>query len=326
MTLRGSGPDPLPRRRVLRLFAGAALAAGCARAGTAAAPAAALPPDPAVAERQVETDGLSLNVLFAGDGNPPVVLIHGASGNARDFTFGTMAALARQHAVIALDRPGLGASEAPPNGIESPFVQAALLSGALRSLGLRRPILVGHSYGGAVALAWALAEPDALRGLVLLAAPSHVWEGGVGLTSDLLARPILGPALAAVAPFLVSDDFLDTAVSRVFAPQTPPPGYVDRLGRDRLLAASALRTNARQLVALKSHLRAMVPRYASLSLPVELIHGEADTIVPLRVHSEPLVARLPNGRLTRLPGVGHMPHHAAPETLLAAVQRIAAET
>lgn len=326
MTWRGSAPDPLSRRGALRLLAGTAFAAAGVATGGASARRSDPAPHPAVAERRVEVDGLRLQALQAGTGGPAIVLIHGASGNARDFTFGTMAALARHHAVIAFDRPGLGGSDAPATGVEDPFVQAAVMAGALRSMGIRRPILVGHSYGGAVALAWALSDPSRIRGLVLLAAPSHVWEGGVGLANDLLARPVLGPALAAAASILVPEDVLDSAVDRAFAPQEPPPGYLDRLGRDRLLAASALRSNARQLVALKSHLRAMVPRYPTLAMPVELIHGDADTVVPIDIHSAPLAERLPDARLARLPGIGHMPHHAAPAALLASVAWITAKT
>ena len=53
-------------------------------------------------------------------------------------------------------------------------------------------MLVGHSYGGSVALAWAVDAPESISGLVLLAAPSQVWEGGLGLTNDLLASPVSG--------------------------------------------------------------------------------------------------------------------------------------
>ena len=61
---------------------------------------------------------------------------------------------------------------------------------------IERPSLVGHSYGGSVALAWAVDAPETVSGLVLLATPSQVWEGGLGLTNDLLASPLVGPPLA----------------------------------------------------------------------------------------------------------------------------------
>ena len=55
--------------------------------------------------------------------------------------------------------------------------QAALIRGALARIGIERPLLVGHSYGGSVALAWAVDAPETVSGLVLLATPSQVWDG-----------------------------------------------------------------------------------------------------------------------------------------------------
>ena len=55
---------------------------------------------------------------------------------------------------------------------------------------------------------------------------------------------------------------------------------------------------------------------------VEIVHGDADTIVPLDIHSEPLARLLPDATLTVLPGIGHMPHHAAPDAVVAAIDRV----
>ena len=67
----------------------------------------------------------------------------------------------------------------------------------------------------------------------------------------------------------------------------------------------------------------MEPRYPTLTLPVELIHGTADTIVPLHIHSDPLSQRLPDATLTVIDGAGHMPHHAHAEQVIAAIDRAA---
>jgi pimeloyl-ACP methyl ester carboxylesterase len=67
----------------------------------------------------------------------------------------------------------------------------------------------------------------------------------------------------------------------------------------------------------------MAQTYAQLSLPVEILHGTADTIVPADVHAIPLSTRLPDAVLTLLPGIGHMPHHADPAAVVAAIDRAA---
>ncbi|TCP42111.1 alpha/beta fold hydrolase [Rhodovulum marinum] len=67
----------------------------------------------------------------------------------------------------------------------------------------------------------------------------------------------------------------------------------------------------------------MAARYPDLRSPVEIIHGTADHIVGIDIHARPLARQLPNARLTALPGIGHMPHHAAERATLAAVERAA---
>ena len=67
----------------------------------------------------------------------------------------------------------------------------------------------------------------------------------------------------------------------------------------------------------------MAPRYGTLTLPVEIVHGTADRVVPIDVHAEVLLQQVPSAHLTRLEGVGHMPHHAAPEAVVAAIDRAA---
>ena len=265
----------------------------------------------------VEIDGLRLHYTRQGEG-PPLVLLHGAGGNLRDWTFRAAPALARAHEVIAFDRPGLGLSQAPRIGATSPFVQADLLRRALIRLGVRRATLAGHSYGGVVALAWALDAPETLAGLLLIGAPSQVWRGRLRLITEFLARPLTGPLLARAAPLIASERFVRDAVARIFAPDPAPEGYIAHLRRELLIDPLILRRNARQLIVLKSTLRRMVARYPSVELPVEILHGTADPIVPLELHAAPLAAQLRRGRLTALVGRGHMPHHSAlPEVMLA---------
>ena len=189
--------------------------------------------------------------------------------------------------------------------------QAALLRAALARIGVERPLLVGHSYGGSVALAWAVDAPDSISGLVLLATPSQVWNGGLGLTNDVLASPVAGTAIARVAPLLVTRGFVESTLATVFAPQAPPEGYVDHLDLALVLQPRSLRENARQLVALKEELRPMVPAYPRLAIPIEIVHGEADRTVGLDLHSAALAQQVPQARFTRLPGIGHMLHQVA---------------
>ena len=270
---------------------------------------------------RVEVDGVAINLSRSGRG-PAVCLIHGASGNLNDMTFRLAPALADRFEVIAVDRPGHGLSGLPDGGGVSIHRQAALLRGALARIGIERPMLVGHSYGGSVALAWAVDAPESVSGLVLLAAPSQVWEGGLGVTNDLLANPVSGVPLAHAIPALVTRGFAERTLATVFEPQAPPEGYLDHLDLSLVIQPHSLRENARQLVALKEELRPIVPAYPRLPMPIEVLHGDADETVGLDIHSRPFVRQVEHARLTVLPGVGHMLHQVATPEVTARIDRV----
>ena len=261
-----------------------------------------------------------LRYLTAGKGRP-VVCIHGASGNLGDWSFGPMQRLATNRHVIAFDRPGLGLSD-PVEPVESLTTQARILRQATARLGHDRVTLVGHSYGGAVALAWALDAPDSVDGMILLGAPNQVWPNNISMFYDIMNVPILGSVLARTLPSFASNARIEAAVAELFAPQTPPPGYLAHLRPELSLKPAVVRANARQMGNLKPQIAAMVPHYPELPMPIEVIHGTADSIVPIAIHAEKFVTQAPKSRLTRLEGVGHMPHHAAPDALDAALARL----
>ena len=77
-------------------------------------------------------------------------------------------------------------------------------------------------------------------------------------------------------------------------------------------------------LGIKPHIREMVAHYSNLKMPVEILHGDADTTVPLDIHARPLSMQLPNANLNVLQGVGHMPHHAEPDIVIDAVARVQA--
>jgi len=269
----------------------------------------------------IEVDGTRLHYRVMGDG-PPAVVIHGASGNLRDWTMGPAVELAKTNRLLLIDRPGLGFSDRPSRAYSSPFVQARLMRAAAGQLGFERSLLIGHSFGGSVALAWALDAPETVRGLMALAAPSQVWPGGVDAVYHLTGQPVIGDIATRVLPGFVGPERVQQAITNVFAPQDPPEGYMEGIGVDLALRPATLRANGQDILALKEHVRGMVPRYPSLSIPVELLHGTSDTIVPNYIHSEKLVEQLPDARHTPLLGVGHMPHHVALDQIATALKRL----
>jgi pimeloyl-ACP methyl ester carboxylesterase len=270
----------------------------------------------------VVVEGVKMHAVVRGTG-PDLVLIHGAAGSVRDFTFALLPALAARYRVIAVDRPGLGWSDWA-DGADSIHVQARLIRGAAAALGATHPMVLGHSYGGAVALAWAVDAPETVAALVLLSTASHPWDGDLSLFYKATGHPVFGPVASTILSAWVPTDVVTRSTESVFEPQTAPVGYSEHFAPMMSLRASGLRANALQRRVLKDELRAQAPLYAALPMPIESVHGDADTIVGMTVHAIPLAAQNSGVHLTRLHGVGHMVHHVAQGEVNAAIDRAAA--
>jgi pimeloyl-ACP methyl ester carboxylesterase len=263
--------------------------------------------------------GRRLHYRQVGKG-PDIVLLHGASGSMTEFDFGLMAGLADRFRVTAFDRPGLGWSDALPPGADGLAAQAHHLAQACKTLEITAPLLVGQSYGGSVALAWAL-QPAAPRALVLLGAPCMPWPGDLDIWYRL-NRPALGrwlmPWLAAA---WIWPAYVRASLTGIFAPQPVPQGYADRIGTGLTLRRKTLAANVAQVNGLRAGLVAMQPDYPRLTLPIEALHGLADTVVPFAIHARPFAALAPGCHLTTLPDAGHMPHHSHLAEVLVAIDR-----
>ncbi len=285
---------------------------------------AAFPPEGQI----VSVNGRDVHVIVEGEG-PDLVLIHGAGGNAQDFTHTFTDGLTDRYRVFAVDRPGLGYTDrarpelnaAFTTKAESPIEQARLLAAATRELGAENPIVLGHSYGGAVAMAWALEEPAA--GIVIVSGATMPWPGPLQpyyrVFGSLVGSALGGPLVAA----FVGEDRAREALDGVFDPAPVDPSYYEGAAVPLAVRTDTFRANARQVKSLRPNLVEMSARYPDMTLPVEVLHGTADTTVRTEIHAEPLVETLPNAKLTVLDGIGHTPHNVTPKPVIAAIDRVA---
>lgn len=98
-----------------------------------------------------------------------MVFLHGVQGMIEEMeASGAVERVARRHRTVVFDRPGYGYSARPRNRLWTPGRQAAFLVKAFATLGLERPVVVGHSWGTLVALTLALDHPEAVGGLILI--------------------------------------------------------------------------------------------------------------------------------------------------------------
>jgi pimeloyl-ACP methyl ester carboxylesterase len=270
----------------------------------------------------VNVNGHRVHYVELGAG-PDLVLLHGASGNTRDFTFQLAGKLAESYHVIIFDRPGLGHTPAlAPSGVTITD-QADLLSQAAFALGAETPIVAGQSFGGAVAMAWAVNHPDRIAAVVSMAGATYPWEGELDAFNARLAHPITGPIVTRLIAAWANADYVAASIEGIFAPQSAPNGYADHIGVPMIMNPNSLMSNAQQRHDLRPQVQALHVKYTGLDLPVEIVHGDADITVGLYVHSTRMVEDIKGANLVVLPGVGHMPQHISHPEVIAAIGRAA---
>ncbi|AMJ61738.1 alpha/beta fold hydrolase [Bosea sp. PAMC 26642] len=258
----------------------------------------------------------------SGDPRGTVVLIHGASSNHADL-LATLGPDLGHYRVIALDRPGHGWSDRlEGRAMADPGRQAAVLMQALDGIAPESFVLVAHSLAGALSTRIALDRPERLKGLVLLGGVTHPWPGGIAWYHHPTSWPLVGPLFTRLAALPAASLLLEPGAESVFAPRQAPSDYIETGEIRLLLRPSDFQANSQDVAATFDFVTAQAPRYRELKVPVVAITGDSDAIVSPTIHSATIARQAPQGRFVLLPGVGHMPHHAAPEIVVEAIDQL----
>ncbi len=248
-------------------------------------------------------------------------MIHGTLVTLEDVLLALGDVLVRQFRVTAVDRPGHGFSTRPRlHG--SLLDQTGSIKQAVDALGLRRPVLVGHSAGASVAMAYALDHPDEIAGVVALA-PIVLPEPRLEhLLFGPRAVPLAGDALA-FGPGPLVDAVLGPALwHAMFLPQAMPESYKAAFPFGLAGKPADMQATGEEAGAMLPDLTRNLFRYPSATVPVRIMAGDRDIVVnPL--HGLTLSRLLPRSSYTQLRGLGHMIHHFAQGAVLEAVQDLA---
>jgi pimeloyl-ACP methyl ester carboxylesterase len=301
------------------------LVLGCALLGVSILAARrierAIPPQ----GRFLEVDGERLHVLDRGHG-PAAVLIHGLSGQMGNFTHSLVERLAGDFRVVAFDRPGSGYSTRSRGAAAGMRAQADTLAKAIRALGLDRPVIVGHSLGGALALTLALDHPDCVGALALIAPATHPAPKAPRVFRALAIRlPVLRRLFAWTVATPAALVARNVATREVFAPESPPPDFASAGGG--LLGVRPLNVEnaSADLIALDEDLKALPRRYGSIRVPIGVLYGRGDHVLDWRVHGEALKQEISGLDLELVEGGGHMLPVTRPGVCAAFIRRIAAK-
>ncbi|MDP9070211.1 MAG: alpha/beta hydrolase [Actinomycetota bacterium] len=254
----------------------------------------------------VEVDGLQIAFRRAGDG-PPLLLLHGGMSDSRVWRE-QLEDLSDEFTVVAWDAPGCGQSSDPPETFRLPQY-ADCLAGFIDVVGLGRPHVLGHSFGGGLALELYRRHAGIPRSLVLAGAYAG-WAGSLP-PGEVEERLQLALRMADQLPIRIEPESIPGLVSKAMPPE-------------RIEEVKAIMSEVRPIgMRVTAHafaeadLRDVLPHVA---VPTLLLYGDADERAPLNV-AEALHASMPTSTLVMMPGLGHESYLESPRTFNAEVRR-----
>lgn len=265
---------------------------------------------PGIQEQTVLVQGKRIHVLERGHGNQVLFFIHGNSETAFNWEEIWSGIPASYH-LIAYDLPGHGESERDWTARHVLPYQSKVAISVLNELGIRHAIWIGHSQGGGVSLSAAIYHPEYVDGLVLVASVAFPFvEKGTrrrGVTRLVPRRPRwwFEKFIQSRKGRQIVEQTMKLAIQNTMYPATYDLTHpVWR--RDAAIWSRPTHIVAANddLLLLSDSLGELAPHYSKIRVPVEIISGKQDLLIPLKT-GEQLAATLPSAHLTAIEGAGH---------------------
>ena len=272
----------------------------------------------------IECGGVRFHYIERGDAAAPcVVLFHGNGTMIQDLILsGLVDRLARYYRVICFDRPGFGYSERPRTRIWTATTQATLFAKALDQLGVRNPVVLGHSWGTLVAVALALKSDYAVSGLVLA---SGYYFPTFRIDFWLMsgpAVPLLGDLMRYTISPIISWAIMPKLIRTLFEPRPVSPEFKNKFPISLSLRPKQLRAAAEESAFLIPAAAQLQLQYQDIRCPVRIVHGSDDRLIEvdqsLRLHET-----LPRSLLELVENAGHMVTYADTPGIADAVAALA---
>jgi len=276
----------------------------------------------AIAERTIDIEGQPTRYLTAGSG-PPLVLVQGVDTSAGEWSW-VLPALARSHLVYAIDLPGFDSSARPPD--YSPAFSARFLSAFLDALEVERPVVLGNSLGGLVALHLALSEPERVCALVL--SDSAGLGRAVNPAQAVLSSPGGGELAAtwAKTPAGATERAFQRGLLLFARSWQIPPKWLEdqyRLAQMPNFMEATL-ASLRANIGVAGQRDVLVDQLPRLTMPTLIVWGVEDRVFPYWQGKE-AVTLLQEGSFELLPDCGHLPHVEQPRLFASIVGQFLGE-
>jgi len=273
--------------------------------------------------RFITVEGVRLHYVERGTGTP-LVLLHGNGTMIEDFqSSGLIDLAAEKYRVIAFDRPGFGHSDRPRSTIWTPEAQADLIATALKKIGVPPAIILGHSWGTMVALAFALKYPEDVQALVL--ASGYYYPTARADVAILAppAIPLIGDLLSHTLSPLLSRLMWPLLLRKIFGPSSIPEKF-KRFPEEMAVRPSQIRASAAESALMIPSAHNLERHYQHLQMPVAIVAGAEDRVVESQ-QSAHLHRDIPHSTLRCVPGTGHMVHQTATQEIMTAIAMVAAQ-
>ncbi|WP_300528235.1 alpha/beta hydrolase [Maricaulis sp.] len=256
----------------------------------------------------ITVNGTRMHYRHSGDKTLPAVLVlHGAASNLEE-PYAALGDTLADHHMIWLDRPGLGWSERP-DGPWNPEREAGLIMAFLTAIGVEQVTILGHSWGGAIAMRTALDHPARVRSLVLIAPALSAWIGEAAWFNKASFWPGFGPLISRLIVPLTGKGQMEKGAINAFHPEPVPADYSKRTKLNLLLRPHTWLYNAADMRDVNLHLEQQEPHYHRIEQRTIILAGKADTVLWSHRHSGVTASRMPRGELRYIKDAGHNLHH-----------------
>lgn len=275
-------------------------------------------PSRGFAEREIDVDGVSLHLHESGSGDPPIVLVHGFGGTS--FSWRHLApSLSRRHRTVAFDLPGHGYSDRPEGFDYSPVRLGKLLLALMERERIEGAVVIGNSYGGAIAVSAVLHAMEAdgsgqkrISKMVLVDAAGYPQP--IPWHVKLLRVPVLKHVMPALIPPRIMMRFV---VSAMYGKNGKPEKAQIREYANAFAVPGTKRTYREFASIMRPEdFEEYVKLYRSIEVPTLVVTGDRDKVVPPSV-AERFHEDIKGSRLVVVKGAGHIPQEECPATLLA---------
>lgn len=278
------------------------------------------PPAPA-GSKYAQVGDTRIHYVETKGKEPAVLMIHGLPGTYGDF--GPVQQVMKGRRTISIDRPGFGYS----SGDYMAFAdQLKLLNGLSNELGLKRPVIAGHSYGGTLALAYARSYPDDTRAVVAVdpaVSPDDISgaEEGRGAMVIALQQPVVQPISNALFSQALYTASANSGDEQAFEPDPVDEGHKQRL-LELNMKKDDLNAFGHEMIDAKQVLEQLSRQWGEIDRPVFVIQGRDDKLVSTSAVVA-MTKELPRGRYKEVAG-GHMQPYTHPRQVAALAAQAAA--